>query len=225
MIRLFQVAILIILTVPGVAKGADIVINEVAWMGQEDSSSKEWIELYNPTKVVVSLTGWKLTIGKTIIPLTGKISPEEYYLLERGNDNTVKEEKADTIFKKALSNKGEKIVLSNNQNKIVDSIDCAEGWFAGDNKGKNTMERVSRSYQINNADDWQDSQQRGGTPKKENSAKKVETVTHKEPIKKEFDYKRVSVKSIGIALITALLCSASLLWIKRLLSSKESSEY
>lgn len=225
MMRLFQVAILIILTVPGVAKGADIVINEVAWMGQEDSSSKEWIELYNPTEGIISLMGWKLIIGKTVIPLTGKIPPKEYYLLERSNDDAVKGEKADVIFKKALSNKGEKIALSNSKDKVIDVIDCTEGWFAGDNKEKNTMERVNRSYQINNADDWQDSQQRGGTPKKENSSMKVVTSSYKELIKKDYRDRGVSFGSVVIASITALLSATSLLRIKKLLTNKEGSQY
>ena len=225
MIRLLQVAILIILTVPGVAKGADIVINEVAWMGQEDFSSKEWIELYNPTEEIISLIGWKLIIGKTIIPLTGKISSREYYLLERSNDGAVKEEKADIIFKKALSNKGEEITLSNNKDKVIDFIDCTEGWFAGDNKGKNTMERVNGLYQINNAADWQDSQQKGGTPKKENSLKKVVISPHKELIKNDYNDKKVSTKSVAMALITTLLSAASVFQIKRSLTGKGSSEY
>jgi hypothetical protein len=38
--------IAIFLVLPGVVK-ADVIINEVAWMGTADSQYEEWIELYN----------------------------------------------------------------------------------------------------------------------------------------------------------------------------------
>ncbi len=38
-----------------------LLINEVAWMGTKDSSSDEWLELYNPSACTMDLTnGWSL---------------------------------------------------------------------------------------------------------------------------------------------------------------------
>ena len=39
---------------------ADVVINEVAWMGTQTSQYEEWIELKNTGSESVSLVDWKL---------------------------------------------------------------------------------------------------------------------------------------------------------------------
>ena len=47
--------------------GAQVVINEIAWMGTNDSASNEWAELAN-TGSSIDLTGWILRIeGKKIL--------------------------------------------------------------------------------------------------------------------------------------------------------------
>ena len=42
------------------AEEPTILINEIAWMGTENSGTDEWIELYNSTDSEVNLTGWRL---------------------------------------------------------------------------------------------------------------------------------------------------------------------
>jgi len=37
-----------------------ISINEIAWMGTNISYSDEWFELYNASKVLVNLDGWRI---------------------------------------------------------------------------------------------------------------------------------------------------------------------
>ena len=142
-----------------------VVISEIAWIGTEESFADEWIELYNNTDKAMNLEGWilKAVDGTPEISLEGTILTKSFYLLERTDDDTVPDIKADLIYKGSLSNKGECLELINPQGEIVDKIDCSSGWFAGDNKTKQTMEKVG-------SENWQTSQNPNGTPKDKNSS-------------------------------------------------------
>jgi len=137
---------------------SDVLINEVAWMGTEVSHNDEWIELYNKTDSPISLEGWTLK-G---VALTGTIEANGFYLLERTDDNSVPDISADQTYTGALNNKCEPLELHDSSGKVIDSALCQDGWLAGDNSTKQTMERKD----INS---WQTSQEPEGTPKSQNS--------------------------------------------------------
>ena len=151
---------------------SNIVINEITWMGTEISSSDEWIELYNNTDQEIDLTGWTLKSvdEKPEISLSGSIAANSYFLLERTDDESVSNITADQIYSGALGNSGEKLDLYDAEDNLIDSVDCSEGWFSGDNSGKQTMERKNPQSPGNNSDNWQNSQSPGGTPKSQNSS-------------------------------------------------------
>jgi len=125
----------------------DVVINEVAWMGTSDTSD-EWIELASNADREVNLDGWTLVAadGTPAIHLTGTITARGYYLLERGDDDTVSDIAADQIYKGALSNDpaGEVLTLRDSRGDRIDTANDENGgsWPAGDNATKRTMERV-----------------------------------------------------------------------------------
>jgi hypothetical protein len=191
-----RIIILFALLSPAIASGNNIVINEIAWMGQNEATSNEWIELYNPTDKEISLNGWKLRITKTEIILKGSIKANGYYLLERTSDLTVNDKQADLIFKKALNNKGENIVFIDNKGNAVDTINCSKGWFAGDNKIKNTMERIDYSKDGNMKSNWQNSLKEGGSPKEQNAI--IEKVEKKEEV-------NITNKEIPISISTYII--------------------
>jgi len=149
----------------------DIVINEIAWMGTEISYNDEWIELYNNSGSPINLEGWilKTADGTPKINLTGTVVAKSFYLLERTDDNTVLDIPADQIYTGALGNTGEKLELYDDSGNLIDSVDCSGGWFAGDNKTKQTMERKNPQLSGSDSSNWQTSQNPGGTPRAENS--------------------------------------------------------
>ena len=149
----------------------DVVINEICWMGTENSYNDEWIELYNNSSFAINLEGWKLLTqdGTPEINLIGKILSKGFFILERTDDTTLPDIKADLIYKGGLTNKGENLKLIDSQERIIDAVDCSSGWFTGENNTKQTMERKNLSILGNNSEDWQTSQNPGGTPKAENS--------------------------------------------------------
>ena len=112
----------------------DVVINEIAWMGTETSTSDEWIELKNNIDQEIDLTGWTLKAidGAPEITLSGTIAAYGYFLLERTDDESVSGITADQIYAGPLSNSGENLELRNGEN-LIDSIDASDDWPAGDN--------------------------------------------------------------------------------------------
>ena len=140
------------------ANPSDVLINEIAWMGTKTSYNDEWIELYNNTNSPINLEGWALK-G---VALTGTIKASGFYLLERTDDNSVPDIPADQIYTGALNNKCETLELYDSSGKLIDSVICQDGWLAGDNSTKQTMERKD----INS---WQTSQEPEGTPRSPNS--------------------------------------------------------
>jgi len=148
---------------PQSADAQSVVINEIAWMGTLNSANDEWIELYNNTGNSINLDGWQLVTqdGTPKIKLSGLIAANGFYLLERTDDDTVPKISADKIYTGALSNNGENLELYDASGNLTDSVNCASGWFAGENETKQTMERTDSK--------WQTSQNPEGTPKTKNS--------------------------------------------------------
>lgn len=162
------------LFLPFAVQGANVIINEVAWMGTSNSANDEWIELYNNTNQDINLKGWGLYEQETLIePLLGTIKANSYYLIERTDDETVAEIKASQKPSGwagyGLNNKGEHLKLINSQREVIDEINCSSKWFAGNNKTKQTMERIDFLDAGNNSQNWQTSQNPEGTPKNQNS--------------------------------------------------------
>jgi len=162
-----------------------VLINEIAWMGTEASAQDEWLELYNNTSSTIDMTGWRLisTDGSpNIILPTSTIAANNFYLIERTNDDTISDILADYFgsFDYGLSNDGEKIELRDADNNLIDLVDCSDGWLAGDNATKQTMERIDENNwgTCNGVpwDGWQGKDANGnrinGTPKSENSVSK-----------------------------------------------------
>jgi len=127
---------------------AQVIINEVAWMGTKASSADEWIELYNNSNEPVSLEGWSLNENgnKLIIALKNSIAANSYYLIER-TDDSVTNVPADLFGSwggNGLSNDGEKISLKDSSGNTIDEIDCLSGWFIGKaSPDYQTMERTN----------------------------------------------------------------------------------
>jgi len=173
LIRINTICFLLFLLVTPIsaANPLDIVINEVAWMGTNNSPQDEWIELYNNLSFPINLSGWELKSddGTPEVVLEDKIPAKGFFLLERTDETTLINVKSNLIYKGNLNNKGEHLKLFDPEGKIIDEIDCSDDWFKGDNETKRTMERKDTSISGENPENWQNSQDIGGTPKTKNS--------------------------------------------------------
>jgi hypothetical protein len=134
-----------------------ISINEIAWMGDSTNWRNEWIEIKNNTSRSINLENWTLTIGDKKTNLSGRINPNDFFLIGK-NTKTPN----DSLLKGSLNNNGTLLTLSDPSNRIVEKLDFSSGWPAGDNETKRTLEKSTDNG-------WQTSLNVGGTPKKENS--------------------------------------------------------
>ncbi len=150
-------------------KKGKVIINELAWMGGENSSSDEWIEIKNQTSEDLHLENWQIKnqSGKIkIIFADGeKIKAGGFFLLERTDDDSVLKVAADKIYSGAMSNEGDWFKIFNADCELVDEINALWGWgkFGGENDNKKTLER--------NLNDlgWHTSNVAYGTPREKNS--------------------------------------------------------
>lgn len=125
-----------------------VFISEIAWMGTETSANDEWIELKNDSSEQVDITGWTLVAsdGSPSVTLSGLISSNGYFLLERTDDVSVPGISADQIFSGALSNTGEDLILKDVGGNVIDRVNMSDGWQGGDNTTKETLQKVGTSW-------------------------------------------------------------------------------
>lgn len=140
-----------------------VVINEIAWAGtNQEYPNDEWIELRNNSSSSIDISAWKIFADDKELKITKYnnqiIAPFGYYLLERSDDDTIKQIAADAIFSGGLKNSGVKIELLNAVDEKVDQVDCAAGWFAGDDVKYRSMERIDSLQSGDNSNNWQSNQ-------------------------------------------------------------------
>jgi hypothetical protein len=158
-----------------------VVISEVAWSGTQASYADEWLELYNTTDEEIDLSGWTLTWGegdvtiyfdeakgntkeirRSIIPAHG------FYILERTDDDTISDIEADLIYKGALDNAGELLILKDAEGNLIDTANIAGGeWPAGTGRdGEPPYASMERSDPLSKdgSDNWRtnDGEHRNG---------------------------------------------------------------
>jgi hypothetical protein len=133
-----------------------VLINEIAWAGTRSSAYDEWIELFNPGAEVIDLAGWHLEdSGDISIILSGFIAPRSLYLLERSDDTTISDIRADLIYTGSLNNGGETLVLKDPSGAVIDTANIVGGsWPAGDAGTRASMERLGGGDHPGNWRTW-----------------------------------------------------------------------
>lgn len=118
-----------------------LIIHEIAWAGTAASRDQQWMELYNPGSEPVSLDGWKLRCrdGRFQLALSGSVAPGDTYLLIHKDHPELPGLSADAVFEKQWSPLGERLLLLDAKDQLVDMVDR---WYAGDVRTHATMQRV-----------------------------------------------------------------------------------
>lgn len=133
----------------------DVVINEIMWMGTQDDTADEWIELRNMTSTIIDISGWVVdnlgsgTTNDIVIPSGKSIAANGFFLIANnskadGNHNV----DPDYITNINLLNRGEQLRLRTSPGgAIIDTADDdGGGWFAGVNpRGQNPERSMERN--------------------------------------------------------------------------------
>ncbi|MEM4648275.1 MAG: lamin tail domain-containing protein [Candidatus Pacearchaeota archaeon] len=147
----------------------NLIINEVAWMGDFESYNNEWIELKNISGRDLDITNYQLIDQNEQIKFTFSnfvVKKDGFVLLKRSPANFLKDVKEDFVYSGALANSNEGLRLFDSDCNLLDEVFAKPNWPAGNNQTKKTMER-------RNDFTWQNSLNFGGTPKRENSSGEI----------------------------------------------------
>ena len=148
----------------------EVVINEIAWAGSNDSPSDEWIELYNSTNQNVDLTGWYIEDdGNTIYEIEdGEVCAHCYFVIEK-SDDAVSNRIADALVGLSLANTGDSLILYDANGELIDAVNSLGGpWFAG-NTDKASMERADPSQSGDDPANWMSAISGNGSISREGS--------------------------------------------------------
>lgn len=153
---------------PAAVTLAPVVITEIAWAGTKASTYHEWLELYNPNEVPISLEGWEIKSGKPgepieILagPLTKSIAARGCYIVMRKTTSNDSQHALSTVLHwigsfggSGLHNDGEKLILVDKGGQIQDQVGGDGSWYGGDAVTKASMERIDPGVPGNSAQNW-----------------------------------------------------------------------
>jgi hypothetical protein len=148
----FALVLLPLVILSAQAENKNIVINEIMYHPPDELEAEEYIELYNPGKTSVDLSGWEFIKGiKYTFPKGIIIEPDGYLVICRVLDEFRAAYGDDIIalgnFKGSLRNSGECVTLSDNAGKIIDSVEYSDSppWPVGADGYSASLERICPS--------------------------------------------------------------------------------
>lgn len=169
-----------------------IIINEINYNSGSDFPAKDWLELFNPADVSVSLAGWQLKDGKNQDVFTpayfSSVPAGGYTVLCR--DSTHFEtiySAVDYVFGNFpfnLSNAGDSLYLYDAAGRLVDSLifDDEFPWPSDADGTGHTLELRDPNLDNAQPDSWAASRIIGGTPGRSNSVvSKIENPIQETP--------------------------------------------
>lgn len=154
----------LVLKIARAAAPGAVVINEVGWAGSADSSTDEWIELYNNSAQAVDLAGWHVVDDHGASDykiLSGTIAANGYFLIE-DHEAAVSNVTSDAVIDLSLANTGDSLELFDSTEQMIDTVNGSGGmWYAGGATTHASMERIDPSLTADVASNWASST--GGT--------------------------------------------------------------
>ncbi len=144
----------------------DLVINE--FMYDPDSPQPEWLEVFNRSNKIINLKNYQVADAADTVKVNKNsllINPGEYAVI--ASDSSIRNFfniPSALIIKSlpALNNSGDKIILLDSLNRVIDSLEYSSAWGGKDGK---SIERINSENPSINPDNWETSFSRyKGTP-------------------------------------------------------------
>lgn len=142
--------------------GQGLVINEIHYDPEDETSREEFIELYNPGDTAVDLGGWAIVSGVRYFFPAGTMIPASGYAVIGEDPGTMQSVYGVTAlgpWDGGLSNGGEEIVLVDASGVVQDVVDYGVGfpWPTGARGGGQSMELIHPSLDNNLGGSWRSS--------------------------------------------------------------------
>ena len=150
---------------------SDVVINEI--MYNPSNSEPEWIELYNRSSKTINLKYYSVADERDtvrVIEDSVLLNPGEYFVV--ADDSTISrfynlDFKYQINNFPSLNNSGDKVILLDSLNRVIDSLEYYSSW--GANRGK-SLERINAVKSSSDSSNWKSCEDEfNGTPGKINS--------------------------------------------------------
>lgn len=136
---------------------------------------KEYLEIYNRSDKAINLNRMRLQIGTSVQTFGNfTIQPKEYVILcERADEATFsKYGKVLIINSFTLNNTGSVVILRNEKNQTIQSINYTDKMYKTKQNGGYSLEMIDTNFPCVEEANWTSSENpQGGTPAKENSVK------------------------------------------------------
>src|SRR6266545_2254376 len=151
-----------------------VVFNEIMYHPLTNEPAFEWVELQNQMSVEVDLSGWSLDHGVGFRFAEGTILGAGGYLVVASSPATLMTATGLTNvlgpFTNRLSNAGEKLVLRDNNRRVMDEVtyDVEGDWPVAPDGAGPSLARLRANLRGADSLNWVASAQVGGTPGAEN---------------------------------------------------------
>lgn len=172
----------------GVLAQDHVVINEIMYHPPGDEENTEFIELYNLSESPVDISGWQFTNGIQYAFPEGTVIESNSYLVvckELSAFRSVYGEEPAAVgnYDASLSNRGERVTLSDGTQEIVDSVRYRDRspWPVDPDGYSSSLERICPSAK-SNARNWAPSPLPNDTPRPMGSPGRQNTNYSPEPL-------------------------------------------
>lgn len=141
----------------------DITINE--FMYAPDTGQPEWIEVYNKSDKIINIKNYKVSDNSDTVIINDKnllINPSEFLIISRDSSiNNFFTISSKIIYGNfpTLNNGGDKIILIDSLNRVIDSLEYFSTW--GGSSGK-SLERINYNFSSTDSLNWLSSKSKSG---------------------------------------------------------------
>jgi len=150
------------------------MFNEIHYHSAGDESQLEWVELYNHMAVDMDVSRWRIGGGISFDFAEGTIVPGRSHIVVAADPAALKQQTGVSAlgpFSGRLSNGGEELLLLNNNDRLMNSVDYQDSgaWPVGPDGSGFTLAKREETLPSHESESWTVSVQRGGTPGAANS--------------------------------------------------------
>lgn len=158
------------------------IISEINYNSSPGFDSGDWLEIYNPSDETINLNGWTLKVGNGILfefPPGAYLSPDSYAVVCENMEqfHAIFPETNNYLgnLELSLNDQGALIKLYNSSNICVDMLSYSDNlpWPTEANGTGNTIELMYFLSDNSKGENWQVSEQNGGSPEGANSISTV----------------------------------------------------